>query len=248
MTLPGDVDTGHVGPPLASAYLKLVDVPEMEYYARENSGEVCVKGPIVFQGYYNDPQKTVEAIDNEGWLHTGDIGTWLPVGLLTKYSDDNSSCHTLIQNGTLKIIDRKKHIFKLSQGEYISPEKIESIYSRSRFVAQIFIYGESIKSCLVGIIVPEPDVLLVWSRDKNIRGCFRDLCQDPRVKQAILDDLHLLGKKEGLKSFEQVKDITLYPEAFSIDNGLLTPTMKTKRIECRKFFVSQIEEMYRTLD
>ena len=152
------------------------------------------------------------------------------------------------QNGTLKIIDRKKHIFKLSQGEYISPEKIESIYSRSKFVAQIFIYGESLKSSLVAIVVPEPDVLLVWGRDKNIRGCLRDLCQDPRVKQAIIDDLHLLGKKEGLKSFEQVKDITLYPEAFSMENGLLTPTMKTKRIECRKFFVTQIEEMYRTLD
>lgn len=98
MTFPGDPATGHVGPPLASAYVKVVDVPEMEYYAREGSGEVCVKGPLVFQGYFNDPIKTAEVIDNEGWLHTGDIGTWL-------------------ENGTLRIVDRKKHIFKMSQGK-----------------------------------------------------------------------------------------------------------------------------------
>jgi long-chain acyl-CoA synthetase len=201
----------------------------MEYYARDGSGEVCIKGPIVFQGYYGDQDKTSEAIDNEGWLHTGDIGTWLPAG-------------------TLRIVDRKKHIFKLSQGEYIAPEKIESIYSRSQFVAQIFVYGESIKSCLVAIVVPINEVLERWARDKNIRGTIRDLCEDPRVKQAVLDDLCALGKKEGLKSFEQVKDIALCPEQFSIDNGLLTPTLKTKRPECRKFFVKQIQEMYRSLD
>lgn len=69
----------------------------LQFFFFAGSGEVCVKGPIVFQGYYKDPTLTAEAIDNEGWLHTGDIGTWLP-------------------NGTLKIVDRKKHIFKLSQG------------------------------------------------------------------------------------------------------------------------------------
>ena len=159
MTLPGDPETGHCGPPLASCYVKLVDVPDMEYYAREGSGEVCVKGPIVFQGYYNDSTRTAEAIDNEGWLHTGDIGSWLP-------------------NGTLRIIDRKKHIFKLSQGEYIAPEKIEGIYSRSQFVSQIFVYGESLKSSLVAIVVPENDILYVWAREHNIKGTIRDFCED----------------------------------------------------------------------
>jgi long-chain acyl-CoA synthetase len=82
-----------------------------------------------------------------------------------------------IQNGTLRIIDRKKHIFKLSQGEYIAPEKIESIYSRSQFIAQIFVYGESLKSCLVAVIVPEVNTLTLWCRQNNIRGTLRDLCQ-----------------------------------------------------------------------
>lgn len=262
LTIPGDSGKGYVGPPLSSCYVKLVDVPEMEYYASNNTGEVCVKGPIVFKGYFKEPGKTEEALDADKWLHTGDIGTWLP-------------------NGTLKIIDRKKHIFKLSQGEYIAPEKIESIYSKSHFVSQIFIYGESLKSCLVGVVVPELDVIHSWLRERNIHlsassssmqstsavvastpastasssssgyGSLlnsRDICADSRVKTAILEDLHSIGRKEGLKPFEQVKDIFLYPEAFSIDNGLLTPTLKTKRPECRKFFASQLEEMYRSLD
>lgn len=229
LTLPGDRGTGHVGPPLASAYIKLTDVPDMEYYAREGFGEICVKGPIVFQGYLHDEAKTAEVIDGDGWLHTGDIGQWLP-------------------EGTLRIIDRKKHIFKLSQGEYIAPEKIENVYSRSHFVTQIFIHGESLKSSLVGVVVPASDVVLAWGRAHNIRGTLTELCAHPAVKQAILDHLLQIGRKEGLKPFEQVKDILIYPEAFTIDNGLLTPTLKTRRPECRKYFESQLQELYRFIE
>lgn len=81
---------------------------------------------LYFFRYYKDPEMTAETIDSEGWHHTGDVGMWLP-------------------NGTLKIIDRRKHIFKLSQGEYIVPEKIENIYIRSQYVEQVFVYGESLK-------------------------------------------------------------------------------------------------------
>ena len=229
LTIPGDSGTGHVGPPLASAYIKLTDVPEMEYYAKEGYGEICVKGPIVFQGYLHNKEKTAEVIDCDGWLHTGDIGQWLP-------------------DGTLRIIDRKKHIFKLSQGEYIAPEKIENVYSRSHFVAQIFIHGESLKSSLVGVVVPASDVVIGWGRQHDIRGTLTELCGNPAVKQAILDHLHQIGRKEGLKPFEQVKDILIYPEAFTIDNGLLTPTLKTKRPECRKYFEMQLQELYRFIE
>ena len=78
----------------------------------------------------------------------------------------------------MRIIDRKKHIFKLSQGEYIAPEKIENVYSKSTFVAQIFVYGESLKSCLVAVVVPEVTVLTLWCRKNNIRGTLTDLCQN----------------------------------------------------------------------
>ncbi|XP_031727274.1 long-chain-fatty-acid--CoA ligase 1a isoform X2 [Anarrhichthys ocellatus] len=225
MSMPGDWTAGHVGPPLPCNAIKLVDVTEMNYLAANGEGEVCVKGPNVFQGYLKDPEKTAEAIDDDGWLHTGDIGKWLP-------------------SGTLKIIDRKKHIFKLAQGEYIAPEKIETTYSLSDPVAQVFVYGESLKACLVGIVVPDPDFLPMWIKKKGIEGSYSELCKDKDVKNAILEDILRLGKDAGLKSFEQVRDIALHPEQFSVQNGLLTPTLKAKRTEIRSYFREQIDELY----
>lgn len=225
MSMPGDWSAGHVGPPLPCNIMKLVDVAEMNYLSANGEGEVCVKGPNVFQGYLKDPEKTAEAIDKDGWLHTGDIGKWLP-------------------NGTLKIVDRKKHIFKLAQGEYIAPEKIETVYNRSDPVAQIFVHGDSLQACLVGIVVPDPDYLPLWIKKKGIEGSYSDLCSNKEVKKAILEDLLRLGKEGGLKSFEQVRDITLHPELFSVQNGLLTPTLKAKRAELCNRFREQIDAMY----
>nr|XP_020457706.1 long-chain-fatty-acid--CoA ligase 1-like isoform X1 [Monopterus albus]XP_020457708.1 long-chain-fatty-acid--CoA ligase 1-like isoform X1 [Monopterus albus] len=228
MSVPGDWTAGHVGPPLPCNIIKLVDVAEMNYLAVNGEGEVCVKGPNVFRGYLNEPEMTAEAIDADGWLHTGDIAKWLP-------------------NGTLKIIDRKKHIFKLAQGEYIAPEKIETIYNRSDAVAQVFVHGDSLQACLVAIVVPDPDYLPVWVRNNGIEGSYSELCNNKEVKKAILEDILKLGKEAGLKSFEQVKDIVLHPEMFSVQNGLLTPTLKAKRAELRSHFRKQIDELYATI-
>lgn len=228
LNIQGDPTVGQVGPPISCCHIKLVDVPDMEYFSSNSQGEICVKGHNVFKGYLKDPEKTAETIDKDGWLHTGDIGMWLP-------------------NGTLKIVDRKKHIFKLAQGEYIAPEKIENIYLASQFVGQIFVHGESLQSCLVGIIVPDKEMTMTWCKEKNITGSWEDICQNKVVKQAVLEDITTLGRKAGLKSFEQVKDIYLHFDPFSVDNGLLTPTLKTKRPDCRKYFMSHIESMYQLL-
>ncbi|XP_035385572.1 long-chain-fatty-acid--CoA ligase 1a isoform X2 [Electrophorus electricus] len=225
MSMPGDWTAGHVGPPLPCNYVKLVDVADMSYYAANGEGEVCVKGPNVFQGYLNDPEKTAEAIDKDGWLHTGDIGKWLP-------------------NGTLKIVDRKKHIFKLAQGEYIAPEKIENVYMRSDPVAQVYVHGDSLQACLVGIVVPDPDFLLGWAKKRGLEGSYTQLCKSKEVKNAILEDILRLGKEAGLKSFEQVREIALHPEMFSVQNGLLTPTLKAKRTELRNHFREHINQLY----
>lgn len=228
LSVPGDWTAGHVGAPMPCNFIKLVDVEEMNYMAAKGEGEICVKGPNVFKGYLKDPAKTAEALDKDGWLHTGDIGKWLP-------------------NGTLKIIDRKKHIFKLAQGEYIAPEKIENIYLRSEPVAQVFVHGESLQAFLIAIVIPDAETLPSWARKRGFEGSFDELCRNKDVKKAILEDMVRIGKDSGLKPFEQVKGIALHPELFSIDNGLLTPTMKAKRPELRNYFRSQIDELYSTI-
>ncbi|KAG9409115.1 hypothetical protein AC1031_019377 [Aphanomyces cochlioides] len=116
-------------------------------------GEVCFRGPPVFPGYYKDPKQTAEAFDEDGWLHSGDIGVW-----------------TL--DGRLKLVDRKKNIFKLSQGEYIAPEKIENVLVTSPYVAQPFVYGDSLHSVLVTIVVPEEEPLRALAKSLNVHGTF----------------------------------------------------------------------------
>ncbi|KFO89788.1 Long-chain-fatty-acid--CoA ligase 5 [Buceros rhinoceros silvestris] len=227
-SMPGDWTTGHVGAPLACNIIKLEDVEEMNYFSSNNEGEVCIKGPNVFKGYLKDPEKTEEAIDKDGWLHTGDIGKWLP-------------------NGTLKIIDRKKNIFKLAQGEYIAPEKIENVYIRSAPVAQVFVHGESLRSFLIAIVVPDSETLPEFAAKLGVKGSYEDICKNPVVKKAILEDMVRLGNEAGLKAFEQVKDLYIHTEMFSVENGLLTPTLKAKRAELVKIFQKQIEDLYSSI-
>ncbi|XP_023594798.1 long-chain-fatty-acid--CoA ligase 6 isoform X4 [Trichechus manatus latirostris] len=224
-TTPGDWTSGHVGAPLPCNHIKLMDVEELNYWTYKGEGEICVRGPNVFKGYLKDQEKTKEALDSDGWLHTGDIGKWLPAG-------------------TLKIIDRKKHIFKLAQGEYVAPEKIENIYIRSEPVAQVYVHGDSLKAFLVGIVVPDPEVMPSWAHKRGFEGTYEELCTNKDVKKAILDDLVRLGKAGGLYSFEQVKAIHIHTDMFSVQNGLLTPTLKAKRPQLREYFKTQIEELY----
>ncbi|KAL9961434.1 hypothetical protein ACROYT_G030372 [Oculina patagonica] len=224
-----DTTTGHVGPPLCCNLVKVVDVPEKECYTKDGRGEVCLKGTNVFLGYLKAPEKTAETIDKDGWLHTGDIGEWLP-------------------NGTLKIVDRVKHIFKLAQGEYVAPEKIENIYLRSRFVAQAFVYGDSLRSFVVGIVIPDQEVLEPWARSKKIPGDFAELCDNEEVRKAIFDDMKGKGNEGKLNSFEQVKAIRLHKELFSVENGFLTPTFKTKRALVEKAFKETFQDLYEEVD
>lgn len=228
ITIEGDSTPGHVGVPSPCNAIKLVDVPELNYFAKDKAGEICIKGHNVFRGYYKMPEQTRDVLDTDGWLHTGDIGRWT-------------------ERGTLKIVDRKKHIFKLAQGEYVAPEKIENIYLRSKYVAQCFIYGESLKNYLIGIVVPDLETLRDAAKsdlDIDDNGSLEALCKEKKVKKFILDDMTAIGKSAGLHSFEQAKDIHLSPEQFTIENDLLTPTLKSKRPKLKLRYQKEIDDMY----
>uniref|UniRef100_A0A915JXK1 long-chain-fatty-acid--CoA ligase n=1 Tax=Romanomermis culicivorax TaxID=13658 RepID=A0A915JXK1_ROMCU len=226
LSLEGDVSPNHVGPPCPCNEVKLINVPAMNYFAKNNQGEVCIRGFNVFKGYYKDPEKTQEALDKDGWFHTGDIGMWT-------------------ESGTLRLIDRKKHIFKLDQGEYIAPEKIENVYNRTRFVAQSYVHGDTMRSYLVGIVVPDPEVLpKVAEEELGIKLPFHELCKNQKVKKMIHDDMLMEGNKAGLSSFEQVKRIELDYKPFSVENGLLTPTLKSKRASLSEYYKNELTEMY----
>jgi len=229
ISVPGDFFSGSVGAPALCNMIKLVDVPEKDYYAKDGKGEICAKGANVFIGYYKNEEKTKEALDEDGWLHTGDVGQLLP-------------------NGSLKIIDRKKNIFKLSQGEYIAPEKIEGVMVQSAAVAQVFIHGISLKSTLVGIVIPDVDTLKDWCATQGVEGEYEDLCKKEEVQKLIFDDVIAIGKKRGLKSFELPKKIRLSSELFSVENELMTPTFKSRRPQIAKRYNAEIEEMYSDLD
>ncbi|CAN0856680.1 Long chain acyl-CoA synthetase 7, peroxisomal [Linum grandiflorum] len=228
----GDNQLGHVGSPNPACEVKLEDVPEMNYTSEDKPyprGEICVRGPIVFQGYYKDETQTREVIDGDGWLHTGDIGLWLP-------------------GGRLKIIDRKKNIFKLAQGEYIAPEKIENVYAKCRFVAQCFVYGDSFNSSLVAVVAVDPDVLRDWAASQGIKyQNLEQLCKDRRTRAAVLAEMDAIGREAQLRGFEFAKAVTLVLEPFTLENGLLTPTFKIKRAQAKEYFQSAISELYKEL-
>jgi len=218
-----DIESGETGVPTSFNHIKLIDVPEKDYYARDNVGEICIRSKAVFSGYLKDDAKTREVIDDEGWLHTGDIGRWTP-------------------HKTLKIIDRKKNMYKLSQGEYIAPEKIEDVYSRSQFVSQVFVYGDSYKDFPVAIVVPDDTYIKKWSeKDENKV----QVSNTEKLKAIVFDDMIREGKKRGLMSYEQVKAIEFIKEPFTIENGLLTPTFKSRRFAVEKKYTDLFQNLYK---
>jgi long-chain acyl-CoA synthetase len=161
-------------------------------------------------------------------------------------------------NGSVKIIDRSKNIFKLSQGEYIAPEKIEGVYVLSPWIAQSLIYGDSLKNCTVGIVVPDFDNAKKWATTNGKYLILTNLTRfilgkpveiasillDPDFKKVIMDDMQHLSAKNKLSGLEKPRDIYLTADVFSVDNNLLTPTFKLKRNIAREHFKPQITVMY----
>ncbi|KAI0781049.1 acetyl-CoA synthetase-like protein [Trametes elegans] len=227
--------SGTVGSPLPNAELKLIDVPSMGYSAEDKPyprGEICMRGTQRFSCYYKDPAKTAETIDDEGWLHSGDVGL-------------------LDECLRLKIIDRVKNIMKLAQGEYVALENVENVYSGSPLVSQLYVHGDSLQSYLVAVVVPDP--VQFATLVARVRGraappadtaALAEAAGDPQIATAVLAELTKQAKKHGLRGFEQVRRIHLTFEALTTENGCLTPTLKIRRKETYEYFKKALDGLY----
>ena len=189
------------------------------------AGEICLKGPLIFNGYYKNDLENSKAFDEDGYFHTGDVGRIFPY----------------YGNG-LKIVDRVKEIFKLSQGEYIIPAKLESVYVKSNFIQQIMIYGNSTMNYILAIICPDKQHC---ARELDITE--EELIKDeenPKLKKIILNDLDRLAIEANFNGLEKVKFILLTFEGFTIQNECMTPTMKIVRKKVEIRYKNRIEKLF----
>ncbi|KAH9695904.1 AMP-binding enzyme family protein expressed [Citrus sinensis] len=159
-------------------------------------------------------------------LFSGDIGEWQP-------------------NGAMKIIDRKKNIFKLSQGEYVAVESIENIYLQCPLTTLIWVYGNSFESFLVAVVVPDRKALEDWAVNHLHEAVdFKSLCENPKARKYVLDELNSTAQKHKLRGFEMLKAVHLEPTPFDIEKDLITPTFKLKRPQLLKYYKDKIDQLY----
>jgi long-chain acyl-CoA synthetase len=202
---------GTVGPILARGEAKIaVD------------GEILYRGPNVMMGYYHRPELTAEAIDADGWLHTGDVGEFDGV--------------------FLKITDRKKEIFKTSGGKYIAPQQIENRMKESKFIAQIMVVGENRKFPAALIVPAFQAVVDHFPRRSSSLRSNRELVVDREVYALIESEIHRLNEHFG--HYSQIKKFVLLPEEWSLAGGELTPTLKLKRRELLRKYANEVESLY----
>jgi len=187
-------------------------------------GEILTKGPNLMIGYYKEPEKTREAIDENGYFHTGDIGE-------------------IDSEGFLKITDRKKEMFKTSGGKYIAPQIIENIMKQSRFIEQIMVIGDG-ERMPAAFIQPNYEFVQEWAKRKNIDigNTNEEMIKKPEVIERIQEEIDFYNQKFG--NWEKVKKFELTPEVWSIEGDQLTPTMKLKRRNIKERYKILYNKIY----
>lgn len=203
---------GTVGPVLHNQRVKIAD-----------DGEILVKGDNVMAGYYKDDRHTGEVINRDGWFHTGDVGT-------------------LIDGKFLKICDRKKEMFKLSNGKYIAPQVIENLLKESIFIEQAMVIGDNEKFASA-LICPNFDHLHLWAHEHKVH--FRDnkeLIHDPRVLARYQKEVGLVNKQTG--KHEEINRFRLVCEPWNASTGELSPTLKLRRRVLYRKYAHMIRDIY----
>ncbi|RKP15243.1 hypothetical protein BJ684DRAFT_18411 [Piptocephalis cylindrospora] len=230
---PEAFELSRTGAPVPCVEVKLVDCPDAGYTSSDKPhprGEVWIRGTSVTKGYYQMEKETEEAFTEDGWFKTGDIGSF----------DDN---------GLLSIIDRKKNLVKLANGEYIALEKLESVYKSCQAVGNICVCANSYHHSAVALIHPiAKEVLRVAKSQGKGNLQFHEACEDPKVRQQLLKEIVAEAKAGGLKGTELIADCYLCEEEWTAENNLLTAAQKMKRKEVQETFQDQLDEMYKRID
>ncbi len=184
-------------------------------------GEILVRGPMVMKGYWRDEAATKAVLKN-GWLHTGDIGE-------------------IDAEGFVKITDRKKDIIVFSGGDNVSPARIEGFLTLQPELHQAMVYGDK-RPNLVALLVPDPDFLRDWARENGKSGGLAELHGDPELRKAISAAVERVNAE--LSPLEKVRRFTIAPEAFSVDNHMMTPTLKIRRHKIKESYGSVLDGLY----
>ncbi len=212
------IKIGTVGPPVKGVEVRL-----------DEDGEILVRGPNVMQGYYKKPEESAEAIDSEGWFHTGDVGMF-------------------DEDGFLRITDRKKNLLVLINGKKVAPQPIENRMLESEYISQIILLGDK-RNIVTALIVPNFKALARWTREYNM-GINPDdageLTRHPDVHRLIQAEIQRLS--HDLAGFEKIHRFSLIDHEFTVENGELTPTLKVRRRVVMERCKDLIEAMYRTSD
>ena len=187
-----------------------------------SDGEILLRGPQIMQGYYNNSEKTAETFQ-DGWFMTGDIGV-------------------LDSDGFLKIVDRKKDLLITAAGKNIAPQSVEAAFKNSQYISQCAVYGDR-KPYLVGLLTLDMEVLNDWAKREGI-DLGQNPHQHPKVKELIAAEA--AAANATLASFEQLKYYEILPEDFSVENGLLTPTLKVRRKYIHDHYRTTYEELYQS--
>jgi len=215
---PGDRRIGSVGKPLLGVEVKL----DEQFGTKPGEGEVVIYGTGVMAGYHNRPDWTSEVMTADGGLRTGDLGCF-------------------DQDGFLYITGRIKELFKLSNGKYVAPAHIEETITLSPYVAQVMVNGAD-RPYVVALIVPDFERLEEWAKEQGLPLTRKELLAHPATQ--LLFQTEVAAKCAGGRGYEQVKEFILLPEEFTVENDMLTPTLKVKRRIVEARFREQIAALY----
>jgi long-chain acyl-CoA synthetase len=209
-----------VGPPMKDTEVRIAE-----------DGEILVRGELVMHGYWNNPAETArvlqpaaDAAPGEGpWLHTGDVGH-------------------IDEAGRIVITDRKKDLIVNDKGDNVSPQKIEGMLTLQPEILQAMVVGDK-RPHLVGLVVPDPEWLMEWSVAQDVKPDCGTLCSDPAVQRAIQAAVDRVNA--DLSVIEKVRRVVLSPDAFTVDNEMLTPSMKIRRHKIREVYGERLDALYK---